>query len=234
MSIDGTDGSDGIDTSRSTPSVHGRSIIQEDASFEDGLADWFRSHYGASALHDVYARFSFGDGKLDALMRKTIWKASARSCGSGLHVGSQAGFKHIETFDIGSNVFIGTGAYIQGRFDGTCVIGNHVWIGPHAYFDARNMILGDHVGWGPGAKVLGSQHTGMPISEPVIATDLEIKPVRIGAGADIGTNATILPGVTIGEGAIIGAGAVVTTDIPAYAVAAGVPARVLRGRKDLI
>lgn len=72
----------------------------------------------------------------------------------------------------------------------------------------------------------------MPVSEPVITTDLEIKPVRIGAGADIGTNATILPGVSIGEGAIIGAGAVVTTNIPAYAVAAGVPARVLRYRKD--
>jgi len=88
------------------------------------------------------------------------------------------------------------------------------------------------VGWGPGAKVLGSQHTGLPVSEPVITTDLEIKPVRIGAGADIGTNATILPGVSIGEGAIVGAGAVVTNDIPAYAVAAGVPARVLRYRKD--
>ncbi|RYE85193.1 MAG: acyltransferase, partial [Hyphomicrobiales bacterium] len=140
--------------------------------------------------------------------------------------------RHMETFEIGANVFIGTGAYIQGRFDGTCIIGNHVWIGPHAYFDARNLILGDHVGWGPGAKVLGSQHTGLPVSEPVIATDLEIKPVRIGAGADIGTNATILPGVSIGEGAIIGAGAVVTTDIPAYVIAAGVPARVIRGRKD--
>lgn len=225
---------DGIDGSRSIPSVHGRRAIEDDAAFEDGMAEWLRDHYGAHSLHDVYARFSFGDGKLDALMRKNIWKASARSCGPGLHVGSQAGFKHIETFEIGANVFIGTGAYIQGRFDGTCIIGNNVWIGPHAYFDARNLILGDHVGWGPGAKVLGSQHTGLPITEPVIATDLEIKPVRIGAGADIGTNATILPGVTIGEGAIIGAGAVVTSDIPAYAVAAGVPARVLRGRKDLI
>src|SRR5690606_38443917 len=121
---------------------------------------------------------------------------------------------------------------IQGRFDGTCVIGNHVWIGPHAYLDARNLVLGDHVGWGPGAKVLGSQHTGLPVSDPVITTDLEIKPVRVGAGADIGTNATILPGVTIGEGAIIGAGAVVTTDIPAYAIAVGVPARVVRSRKN--
>ncbi|MBA2370163.1 MAG: hypothetical protein H0V71_00795 [Chloroflexi bacterium] len=50
-------------------------------------------------------------------------------------------------------------------------------------------------------------------------------------GADIGVNAVLLPGVTIGEGAIVGAGAVVTRDVPAYAIAAGVPARVMRSRK---
>jgi acetyltransferase-like isoleucine patch superfamily enzyme len=47
-------------------------------------------------------------------------------------------------------------------------------------------------------------------------------------GASIGANATILPGVTIGEQAMIGAGAVVTKDIPAYAVAVGNPAKVIR------
>ncbi len=221
-----------VDSVHRTPSVHGRRQIEADAQFEDGLAAWLRDSYGSAPLQDVYARFAFGDGKLDALMRKMIWKASARRCGPGLQVGSQAGFRHIETFELGANVFIGAGAYIQGRFDGTCIIGDHVWIGPHAYFDARNLVLGDHVGWGPGAKILGSQHIGSPISQPVITTDLDIKPVRVGAGADIGTNATILPGVTIGEGAIIGAGAVVTNDIPPYAIAAGVPARVLRWRKD--
>lgn len=221
-----------VDSVHRTPSVHGRRQIEADPSFEEGLAAWLRDSYGGAPLQDVYARFAFGDGRLDALMRKVIWKASARSCGSGLQVGSQAGFRHIETFELGANVFIGAGAYIQGRFDGTCVIGNHVWIGPHAYFDARDLVLGDHVGWGPGAKILGSQHIGRPISQPVITTDLAIKPVRVGAGADIGTNATILPGVTIGEGAIIGAGAVVTSDIPPYAIAAGVPARVLRWRTD--
>lgn len=218
---------------RLTQSVHGRSAVTDDPSFEEGLAEWFSDTYGSASLQEVYARFAVGDGKLDALMRKAIWQAGVRSCGPGLQVGSQVGFRHIETFDIGANVFIGAGAYIQGRFDGTCIIGNHVWIGPHAYLDARNLILGDYVGWGPGAKVLGSQHTALPVSEPVIATDLEIKPVRIGSGADIGTNATILPGVSIGEGAIIGAGAVVTSDIPAYTVAAGVPARIMRHRRDV-
>jgi len=49
---------------------------------------------------------------------------------------------------------------------------------------------------------------------------------------DIGIGAVILPGVSIGRGAQIGAGAVVTTSIAAYAVAAGVPARLLRSRTE--
>jgi len=47
-------------------------------------------------------------------------------------------------------------------------------------------------------------------------------------GASIGANATILPGITIGEYALIGAGSVVTHDVPARAVIAGNPAKILR------
>ena len=52
--------------------------------------------------------------------------------------------------------------------------------------------------------------------------------VKLGEGVDVGTGAVLLPGVTIGEWTTIGAGAVVTKDIPSYAVAVGVPARVIR------
>jgi acetyltransferase-like isoleucine patch superfamily enzyme len=58
--------------------------------------------------------------------------------------------------------------------------------------------------------------------------ELVAKPVTISDRAWIGARAIILKGVTIGEDAVIGAGSVVTTDVPARAVAAGVPARVLR------
>src|SRR5262249_23708228 len=149
-----------------------------------------------------------------------------------LQVGSAVGFKHPETFEIGQGVFIGAQAYIQGRFDGTCVIGDHVWIGPQAYFDARDLVLEEFVGWGPGAKVLGSTHSALPLDLPVISSQLRIRPVRIGAWADVGTNATILPGITVGKGAIIGAGAVVTHDVEPFSVVAGVPARFLRWRTD--
>lgn len=53
-------------------------------------------------------------------------------------------------------------------------------------------------------------------------------PVKIGDHVWIGTKATILKGVSIGNGAIIAAGAVVTKDIPEKALAAGVPAKVIK------
>jgi len=215
---------------RIVASVHGKQKIEPDSAFELELSHHLRKTSTSAALLDQYPRFAMGDGELDNLMRRAIWRAVARKFGHRVRIGSAVGFKHLETFEIGDGVFFGAQAYIQGRFDGTTKIGNHVWIGPQAYFDARNLILEDHVGWGPGAKVLGSAHTGLPIDRPIIGTDLEIKPVRVEAWADIGTGAVLLPGVTVGRGSIVGAGAVVTKDVPPFAIVAGVPAKFLRWR----
>lgn len=212
--------------------VHGRRETIADPRFESELAESLKASYGTVGLVEMYGRFSAGDGFLDALMRRLILKILSRRCGAGLQIGGGANFKHPETFEIGNGVFIGAQAYIQGRADGTCIIGDHVWLGPQAYLDARDIVLEDFVGWGPGAKVLGSTHSGVPLDIPIVSTDLEIKPVRIEAWADIGTNATILPGVTVGKGALVGAGAVVTRDVEPFAVVAGVPARFMRWRED--
>ena len=67
----------------------------------------------------------------------------------------------------------------------------------------------------------------------LISTDLVIRPVTIGFGADIGINACVLPGLHIGAHSIVGAGSVVTHDVPEYAVVAGVPARVIRDRREV-
>jgi galactoside O-acetyltransferase len=206
--------------------------VGRDPDFEVGLSKFLSRDFSRDELLELYQRFSGGEDKLSLLMRRAIFRAVAQRCGDGLVVSGQVGFKHLETFEFGSGVFIGAGAYLQGRFDGKCKIGDHVWIGPQSYFDARALVIGDFVGWGPGAKVLGSQHTGIPGDIPIVQTDLEIKPVRIGAWADIGTNAVILPGVAVGKGSIVGAGAVVAEDVPPFAVVAGVPARFLRWRDE--
>jgi acetyltransferase-like isoleucine patch superfamily enzyme len=215
---------------RTVQAVHGKRKTEPDPAFEADLSRHLAASYSPAALQEQFSRFALGEGELDSLMRRAIWRAVARRFGQGVRIGSGVGFKHLETFEIGDGVFIGAQAYIQGRFDGTTRIGNHVWIGPQAYFDARLLVLEDHVGWGPGAKVLGSAHTGLPITEPIIETDLEIRPVHVEAWADIGTGAVLLPGVTVGKGAIVGAGAVVTHDVAPFAIVAGVPARFIRWR----
>lgn len=217
--------------SRVVSAVHGRKHVLPDPPFEIALSEHLNQEYGRDGLVELYSRFSAGEGKLDFLMRRVIWRAVARRFGNGVTIGSGVGFQHLETFEIGNGVFIGAHSYLQGRFDGNFVIGDMVWIGPQSYFDARDTLLGDSVGWGPGAKILGSTHTGMPIDRPIIQSDLEIKPVRVEPWADIGTNSTILPGVTIGKGSIVGAGSVITADVPPYAVVAGVPARFVRWRE---
>jgi acetyltransferase-like isoleucine patch superfamily enzyme len=217
--------------SRLVPAVHGVQERKPDPAHEIGLAEHLRAETSVEARQDLYARFANGTSAFDAMMRRVLVRALARKVGHGLRVEPGVGFKHIETFEIGDSVFLGTGSFLQGRFDGRCVIGDKVWIGPQSYFDARDLVLGASVGWGPGAKVLGSKHTGLPAEVPVIETDLLIEPVRVEDWADIGVNAVLLPGVTIGKGAIVGAGAVVAEDVAPFAVVAGVPARFLKWRE---
>ncbi len=187
-------------------------------------------------LIERYSAALWIDSSAGQRARRVLLRALCKSFGNGVRIGLGVLVLHPHTFEIGDAVFLGSQAFFQGRHDGRCVIGAHSWIGPQAYFDCRDLELGEYVGWGPGAKVLGSEHTGEPADVPIIQTDLVIKPVRVGAGADIGVNAVLLPGATIGEGAIIGANAVVTRDqvIPPYAIAAGIPARVQRSRRDPI
>jgi acetyltransferase-like isoleucine patch superfamily enzyme len=212
------------------PAVHGQRVVEVDPPFERGLAAHLRDSTSVEMRLSLYGRFVDGETAFDAMMRRVLWLALAHQAGHGLRVERGAQFRHPETFNIGDGVFIGEQSVIQGRINGTCRIGSHVWIGPHAFLDARNLTLGEYVGWGPGAKALGSTHTGEPIDVPIIQTDLDIQPVTVEPWADIGVNAVLLPGVTVGRGAIVGAGAVVTADVPPFAIVAGAPARLLRYR----
>ena len=214
------------------PASHATRPIVPDGAFERGLASHLRDTMPAKAVLELWGRFVDGTSDFDMLMRRAILRALAVNVGDGVHVGPGVGILHAETFDLGDGVFIGAHAYLQGRLGGTCRLGKRVWIGPQAYLDARDLVIEDAVGIGPGVRILGSAHTGLPMETPVIDTDLDVEPVRIERGADVGVNAVVLPGVTIGAGSIVGAGAVVTRDVPPLAVVAGVPARILRYRRQ--
>ena len=216
---------------RLVPAVHGRQPIEPDPAYEIEFARDLARRHAPAEIMALYRRFSQGDEHIDQLMRRTCVRALAKRCGAGLRIGPGVGLRHPETFEIGDGVVIGEQAILQGRFDGVCVIGDKVWIGPQAFLDARDVVIGDNVGWGPGAKLLGSTHTGQPVEAPIIATDLLIAPTVVEDDADIGVNAVLLPGVTVGKGAIVGAGAVVTKDVPPLAKVVGAPAHVIGYRE---
>jgi len=219
-------------TERVVKAVHGIQAVQPDPADELKESADLRATDSKEQLLARYSAACYDDSASGARARRVVLRAICKSFGNGVKVGVGVLVLHPHTFEIGDAVFLGNQTFLQGRHDGRCVIGAHTWIGPQSYFDCRDMELGEYVGWGPGAKVLGSEHTGEPADVPIIQTDLVIKPVRVGAGADIGVNAVLLPGVTVGPGAIVGAGAVVTRDVAPYAIVAGVPAKFLRSRAD--
>jgi acetyltransferase-like isoleucine patch superfamily enzyme len=217
---------------RIVKAVHAVQQVAADPPDELERADELRKTVKPAELLERFAVAGYLEGEEGQRRRRILLRALCKKFGNGVKVGMGVLVMHPQTFEIGDAVFIGNQTFLQGRHDGRCVIGAHTWIGPQSYFDCRDMEFGEYVGWGPGAKVLGSEHTGVPIDVPIIQTDLVIKPVRVGDGADIGVNAVLLPGVTVGKGAIIGAGAVVTADttVPPNAIYAGVPAKLLRYR----
>jgi acetyltransferase-like isoleucine patch superfamily enzyme len=92
-------------------------------------------------------------------------------------------------------------------------------------------VIGDDVLFGPEVMVTAAGYRfndGAPVTEQAMDED----DVIIGRDVWLATRVIVMPGARIGDGAIIGAGAIVTGDIPAHAIAVGMPARVV-GRRQI-
>jgi acetyltransferase-like isoleucine patch superfamily enzyme len=136
---------------------------------------------------------------------------------------------------IGSGVFLGAGCWIQtlpGEHcdaprlaigDGTSVSGSCVLSAALEVVLERNVLLARNV------YVSDHIHAYADHSRPVMRQGLaKVAPVRIEEGAWLGQNVVVAPGVTIGRGAVVGANSVVNADVPAWSVAVGAPARVVK------
>ena len=125
---------------------------------------------------------------------------------------------------IGDNVKIGAFVEVQKGVR----VGNDCKLSSHSFL-CEGLSLGDGVFVGHGVMFINDIYPQAVNSEGALQTesDWSVVKTRIKARASIGSNATILGGVTVGEGALVGAGAVVTSDVPDYAIVAGVPAKVI-------
>lgn len=136
------------------------------------------------------------------------------------------------------------GEYGKGcHFSSGVVIDEATTIGSYNYIGRYTMITATTIGnycsiapfvnIGPGDHPLYSVSTSPTLLNALNENySLIEKEVSIGNDVWIGTQAVVLRGVRIGNGAVIAAGAVVTKDVPDYAIVGGVPARIIKKRKD--
>ncbi len=110
------------------------------------------------------------------------------------------------------------------------IIGANTYINRNTFLDAiESITIGKDCAIGPSCYITDHDH-GCDPSLPPLGQPMISQPTIIGNYVWVGANVTILKGVQIGDRAIIGAGSVVTKDIPAGAIAVGVPAKVIKER----
>jgi acetyltransferase-like isoleucine patch superfamily enzyme len=136
-----------------------------------------------------------------------------------------APFVNLYGCDIGDDTRVGAFVEVQrdARIGRRCKISSHTFI-------CSGVMIEDEVFVGHGVVFINDRNPRATNAdgEPQTEQDWLMETTVIRKGASIGSGAIIMCGVEIGEGAMIGAGALVRHDVPAHAVVAGSPARILR------
>lgn len=133
------------------------------------------------------------------------------------------------SFGEGSTISFGTRILEPARID----VGARSTIPNTTVLDGRGGLhIGDDCLLGFENVIITSTHRSASVEVPIREQGMYEGKVTIGDDVWTGCRVVIVPGVTIGSHAIIGAGSVVTRDLPEWAVCAGVPARVIRDRRD--
>ncbi|RUR32545.1 acyltransferase [Vreelandella nanhaiensis] len=186
--------------------------------------------------------------ELEAVREKQVL-SGLRRCGANVHISSPSKLINPQCISVGDHVKLGPYSQLVAiteypgnwlrppgvdveikTFQPSIVIGNNVTSNSMLQVFAQGRVsIEDNVGFGPNVFIndashgLGSVNVAFkyqPLSGPY--------PITIGKGCWIGANVVIMPGVNIGMYSVIGANSVVTKNIPAYSIAVGAPAKVIK------
>ena len=135
-------------------------------------------------------------------------------------------------FSLGKNSIIECTGVIR-ELGEELVIGDNVGIAANAFIAMRGKVeIGSNTIFGPNVSIHAENHNFSDTDKPIKLQGATRKGVKIGEDCWVGSKAVILDGVTIGSHSIIAAGAVVTKDVPEYSIVGGVPAKVIKMRKE--
>jgi acetyltransferase-like isoleucine patch superfamily enzyme len=193
-------------------------------------------------------------GALGLALRKTLYPSLLGACGGGVVFGQNVVLRHPHKIRIG-RIVIDDNCLLdaKGTSNAGITIGDGVFIGRNTILSSKNGDIqiddGANIGFNcevfsasrvhigkdtllaAYCYVIGGDHDFSDPDAAVVTQTRRSAGVSIGAGAWLGAGAKVLDGVTIGDRAIVGAAAVVREAVPAGAIAAGIPARVLKQRE---
>jgi len=193
-------------------------------------------------------------GAVGLMLRKWLYPRLLGTCGSNVVFGQNVVLRHPHKIHIADNVVVDDNCLLDAKGDANAGIriGRGVFIGRNSIlsckngdielgegvnigfnceiFSASRVTIGANVLLAAYAYVIGGDHDFSDPNAPVLAQGRKSRGIAIGEGAWLGAGAKILDGVTIGRHGVIGAGAVVRDDVAEYAIAVGMPARVVSTR----
>jgi acetyltransferase-like isoleucine patch superfamily enzyme len=210
---------------------------------------------GRLVLHElVMLASSWVPGALGLLLRKLLYRLLLARVGSGVVFGQNVVLRHpgkirigdgvtVDDFvlldakgtsnrgiDIGDGVYLGRGTILSCK-DGDIRLGDHTNLGFHCeIFSGSTVSVGRHGLFAAQAYLVGGGHEFEDPELAVIDQPRTSRGIALGDNVWLGTGAKVLDGVRVGSGVVVGANSVVNHDLPDGAIAAGVPARVLRRR----
>jgi len=196
---------------------------------------------------------SWVPGALGLVLRKVFYPPLLGSCGRNvvfgqgvvlrhphkIHIGDDVTVDDLVVLDakgtsnqgirIGNGVFLGRSTILSCK-DGDITLGNAVNIGFNSeIFSGSTVTVGDHGLFAAYVYLVGGGHE-FEGDRPVIEQQRVSKGIALGRNVWLGTGAKVLDGVKLGSDVVVGANAVVREDLPDGAIAAGVPAKIVRQR----
>lgn len=213
---------------------------------------WFTFKYEL-----ICSIFGAMPGALGLLLRQRFYKSLLKRVGRGVVFGKNITVRHPQKIELGRGVVIDDGCVLDGRGgeNSGIKIGDSVILGQNTRLVCKqgNIQLGDRVGIGANSSIYAVGDNTIAVGEdsligpysylggvsyhcdrldiPIALQGLNPKGgIIIQPHVWLGARSTILDGVKIGNDAIVGAGSVVTRSLPAYAIAVGVPAKVIKMR----